>query len=411
MPSNRTFQSRDRQFRVFGRFKTTRCGNALRSHNRPQPDIFRAYTVAVILMPALAALEVQALAVGCRDVTTAGTTPRSVFGIDLLKADSRSRALVGNKELPLCIRPTVNLASQVFPLTQRPVPDIAEVLNGNRSCSIGDRVSNQLFRGSMEQRFCYGCLMATHASEKTPRAFGANRLDGHTFASNAGAAMVFHPAFKKECSVVSRVCSYQESLDPEVHTNNTALGLGFGNINLVGEDQIPLFTSTFELGILPPGFRDSRMIQDNRLPEYRDALPVLQEVAAEGQRQRGALVNSEVPLAGRLHRLVAGRHLPEEGAGKLGRQLKLLADDGVESTRQTIGVQLLRREDLFGYPASSRKIPDADRIQVRNVLNLDLDCANCFQYSQAFQIVLNMSTTKLTQTKDGLKAVVSTQLF
>jgi len=411
MPSDRTFQSRDRQIRVFRGLKTPRCGNALRSHNRPQPDILRAYTVAVILMSALAALEVQAFAVGCRDVTTPGAAPRSVSGVDLLKADSRSRAFVSNKELPLRIRPTVNLASQVLPLTQRPVPDIAEVFNGNRSCSIGDRVSNQLFRGSMEQRFRYGCLMATHASEKTPRAFGANGLDGRTFASDAGAAMVFHPAFEKECSVVNRVSRDHKPLDPEIDSDNTTFGLQFWNLNLVSENQIPLFSNTLELGVLPPILRDGRMIQDNGLPKYRDSLSVLQEVTAIGQRHRGALVNSEAPLAQRLHRLVAGRHLTEKGAGKLGRQIELIADSGVEGTRQPIGVQLLRLKYLFGYPTSSSQIPDADRIQVRSALNLDLDCADCFQYSLASQILLNMSITKFTQTKAVLKDGVSTQSF
>jgi hypothetical protein len=79
---------------------------------------------------------------------------------------------------------------------------------------------------------------------------------------------------------------------------------------------------------------------------------------------------------------------------------------------QSIGVQFLGLKDLSGYPAGSGKVLDADSIQMRSVFNFDLDRAGCFQYKQAFQKVLNMSNAKNNPTrKDGLKAVVSTQQF
>jgi hypothetical protein len=397
---------------AFGGFKTPRRRNALRSHNRPQPDILRAYAVGIILMAAFLTAEVQAFPVRCRDFTTSRTAPAGVFGIDLLKADPSSRALVGNKELPLCIWPAVNLASQVFPLAQRTVSDVAEVFNGNRSCAIGDRVSNQLFRRPVEHRHCYSSLVTAHASEKTTRGTSANRLNGRTFASDAGAAMVFHPAFEKECPVVSRVGGDQKPLDSEIHADNAAFGLGFWNLDFVSQAEEPLLPDTFDLGVFPSSFGNGGVPQNNRTTENSDSLLVLENVAAVGQWHSRTAVNSQVPFARRLHGLVAGRHLAEQRTGELGGNLKFLSDYGVEGTGQSIGVQLLGLKDLSGYPAGSGKVLDADSIQMRSVFNFNLDRAGCFQYKQAFQKVLNMSNAKNNPTrKDGLKAVVSTQQF
>ena len=232
----------------------------------------------------------------------------------------------------------------------------------------------------MEQGHRYGSLVAAHASQKTPRAFGANGLDGRAFASDAGTAMVFHPSLEKECSVVCRIGSDHEPLDAEVAADDTAFGLWFRNLNLVCEAQIPHLANSLDLGVFPPGFRDRWVLQHSGLAKDGDTLSVTEQIAPVCQWDGRSLVNAQRPATLRFLSLVAGRHLAEQRASKLGWDSELLTDNGVESAGKPIGVQLLRLECLLRYPASGSKVSDRHGIEMLGLSNLNLDCADCFQY-------------------------------
>lgn len=64
MPSNRTFQMRDRQFRVFAGFNAPRLRSVARYGGKPCPNIFRRGLVCITFIAALLTAEMQALPVG-----------------------------------------------------------------------------------------------------------------------------------------------------------------------------------------------------------------------------------------------------------------------------------------------------------------------------------------------------------
>lgn len=202
MPSNRTFQMRYLQFRVFTGFNAPRSRIAVRHNYRPQTDILRSAAVGIITVVALLAAEVQAFPVRRRDMTTPGTASAGVSGVDHLNSDARRSGLIRHKELSLCVGPAVDFGAEVFPLLERRVSYVAQVFQAERSCVVLDRVGCQFFTRSVEQGYRYGSLVAAHASEKTPRASSANGLNSRAFSADAGTAMVFHPSLEKECSAV-----------------------------------------------------------------------------------------------------------------------------------------------------------------------------------------------------------------
>ena len=369
-----------RSSNVFGGFKTPRAGSAVRTHHRPQTDILRSYAVGIVLVAALLTAEAQALPVRCRDESTLRASPRCVLWVDNLRFDTDRSGLVRNKELSLRVGPAVNLGTEFLPFTQRTVSCVRQVFQADRPCIVLDSVGHQLLGCSMEHRYRYGCLMPAHAPQETPRAFGTNGLDGRAFAADTGTAVVFHTSLEKECSAVRRVGSDHESLDSEVATDNGAFGFEIRNFDLVRETQIPHLTNAFNLGVLPPGFRDRGMLQRDGLSQNGYAFLVLQEIAPVGQGNRRTFVNTQRPAPQRLLCFVAGRHLSEQGARKLGREPELLTDNGVEGAGKAIGVQLLRREHLLGDPAGRSKVVGRDSVYVVGPSNLNLDCADCFQY-------------------------------
>ena len=114
---------RNAQFRVnidrpdaFGGFNTPRCGNAVRSHNRPQADIFRSYAVGVVLVVALLAAEAQPFAIGRRDVTTPGQPLDVFFGLTISVSMPTAAALYATKNCPCAYGQRWTLERSSFPL-------------------------------------------------------------------------------------------------------------------------------------------------------------------------------------------------------------------------------------------------------------------------------------------------------
>jgi hypothetical protein len=99
------------------------------------------------------------------------------------------------------------------------------------------------------------------------------------------------------------------------------------------------------------------------------------------QWHRWPFVDAQIPFTKSLQSFVTGGDLAKQGTSQLRRQTKLLAHGSVESTMQPVRVQFLGLKDLLGNPTSRSQVADDNRIHVRSVGQLNLDCADCFQYS------------------------------
>ena len=349
--------------------------------DRPCSNILRGVTVSIIFVAAFLATETQTFPIGCRDMAAGATTPACVFGINCLQFNSNSSSFIPDLKPGISVRPTVDFGSEVFPFAQRTVSDIRQVFNHDPSRADFNRVVDQCFRSDMQEMSRYGSLIPGEPLQESSGTSGANGLDSSASAPDASAAVIKHPAVEEKCFGVGRVGRDQHAFDAHVHPDNATLGFKCGNFNLMGKQQIPLVTNTLDLGIFPANFRYVRMLQSDGLAKNGDAFSVAEQVASVSQRHGWPLIDAQIPFAQGLQSFITGSHLAKQGAGQLRRQSELLADGRVKSAVQTIRVQFFGLKHLLGNPAGRRQVADGNRIHVRRVGQLYLDCADCFQYN------------------------------
>ena len=368
-----------RQFRAFWGLMAPRLSGDMRQGDRPRSNVLRGIAVGIITVSALLAVEVKSFAIGCRDMAAGIAATACVLGINQFRFDSDCRSLVTDLESGFSIRPSMYLGSEIFPIIERRVSNVAQVLKNDTTSTDFNRVTDQCFRCDMQEMSRYGSLMPTHSPKKATRGTSANGLNGCAGAPNASSTVIQHPALEEKCLGVGRVGGDQQAFDPSVHANDTAFGLEFRNLNLVTQAEIPDPSNSLHLGVLPSGFREARMGQCDASSKDGNASLGAPEVPPVSQRHHGRPVGAEPPLSESLQCLVAGRDLPEQGAGKLGRNPELLPDSPVEGFVQPIGVQLLRLEDLFRHPAGGGKILDHHGVQIFSLSNLTLQCPDSLQ--------------------------------
>ena len=370
-----------RRFRALRGFNAPRLVADLQRQDRPKANVFTRLTVGIILVAAFLTAEAQTFPIGCRDMAAGRTAPACVTRIDLFHADANSSGLVVQKEQGLSIRPAVDFGAEVFSLFERCISDIAQILHNDAPCARFNRVADQLLTCHMEQVHRYNSFITAHAPQQAASGTSANGLDSSAGAPDTGAAVIQHPAVEEKCFTIGRVGCHEHTLDAHIHANNAALGLEFRNLNFVCETQIPNLANALDLGIFPAGFGYARVLQSDGLAKNGDAFSVAEQVTAISQWHRWPFIDAQIPFAESLQSFVTGRHLAEQGAGQLRRQPEFLAHGCVESAVQPIRVQFFGLEHLLGNPTRRRQIADDNRIHVRRVGQLYLDCANSFQYS------------------------------
>lgn len=390
---------------AFGGFNTRRLRSVARYGDRPCANVFRRLKVAIVLVAALLAAEVQALPVRCRDVT-AGTAPTAcVTRTDRLQLNPDCRRLVFNFESHIGVRPSVDFGTEVFPLTQRTVSNVREFFHNNASCADFNSVADQCLGCDMQKMSRYGSLMPGHPSQESSGRLGANRLNSSAGAPNARTTVIQHPAVEEKCFGIGRVGGHQHALDAHIHTNDAAIGLRFGNLDFVSQAEKPLVSYTLDLRVFPRAFRQwARIGNSEKLTPKCDAFLGAVEVPLPHRRDNGTGKLSKPPALVRLGGLIGGADGFAEGAGKLGRQPHL-SEVGVVSFRQSVRVQFLGLEDYTGKPVCGFQPSSKQLIGFCAAGNLDLDYANCFHYIECYHQEKTMST-ELRR-----KGRVSTQKF
>jgi putative transposase len=323
----------------------------------------------------------------------AGATPTAcVARANRLQFYADSRSLIGDLESHIGIWPAVDFGTEVFPLTQRTVSDIAEFFYNDAPCSNLNRVADQCLTCRVEQVRGYGSLMPGHPSQEPPGTSGANRLDSGAGAPDARTTVIQHPAVEEKWFGVHRVRGDQHPFDAEIAANDTTFGLRIGNLNFMREAQIPRLADTFDLGIFPCAFWQLTRIADSQeFTPKCDAFIGAVEVPLPHRRDDGTGKLRKPPTLVRLGGLVGSADGFAEGAGKLGRQSHF-SEIGIVGFCQPIRVQFLsfegnRRKPVCGFQPNSKQA-----VSFCAAGNLELDCADCFHYIEDYYQEKTMST-------------------
>lgn len=390
---------RNAQFRVnidrpvaFRGFKTPRPCRVTRDRDRPRADILTRVSVCIILVTTLLATEVQAISVGRRDVSTLRASPRCVARADDLCFNPDSRRLVCDFESHIGVWPSVNFGTEVFPFAQRTVSNVLQVLYHDLSRSDLNRVADQLFTRAVKQRGGYGSLVPGHPAKQASGRLGANRLDSRTGAADTRATVIQFTTVVEKWFGVCGVGGDKHSLHAHVHTDNAALCLGFGNLDLVGKDQIPLLTDAFEFGVFPTAiWKRTRIFNSQKFAPKRDTFIGAVEISFPNNRQHIAGELCQSPTVVGLCRFVGSADGLAEGTGKLRRQTHL-PEVGVVDFCQPIRVQLLGLEGNAGKPVRRFEPNSKQSVSLGAAGNLELDCANYFHYIEGYYQEKTMST-------------------
>ena len=377
---------------AFRGFKAPRLRSVARNGDRPRPNVFRGLTVCIVLVAALLTAELQAFPVRCRDMA-AGTTPAAcVTRTDCFHFDTDSRSFVGDFESHIGIRPAMDFETQVFPLTQRTVSDIAEFFDHDAPCSDLNRVADQCLTCRVEQVRGYGSLMPGHPFQEPPGTSGANRLDSGAGAPDTRTTVIQHPAVEEKGFRISRVGGNQHPLDTHIHPYDAAFGLWVWNLNFVSQVEEPLFPDAFDLGVFPCAFRQwTRITDSQKFAPKGDAFLGAVEVPLPHRREDSAGKLRKHPTLVCLGGLVGGADGFAEGAGKLGRQPHF-PEIGIVGFCQPIRVQFLSFESKGRKPVGGFQPSRKEPVSLFAAGKFNLDCADCFHYIADYHQEKTMST-------------------
>ena len=324
---------------------------------------------------------------------TAGTTPTAcVAGADRFQFNADSSSLVCNLESHIGVWPSVNFGSEVFPFLEQTVSNIAQVFYHDLPRFDFNGVANQCLTCLVEQVRGYGSLVPGHPSQEPPGIFGANRLDSRTSASDARTTVIqFTPVVEKWFGGC-RVGSDKHSLYSHINSDNTALGPRLWNLNLTGEDQIPLLAHTFELGILPTSIGHGTRVGNgkNLSPKCNSFIGAV-EIPLPDNRHHGASELGQAPSLVSLGRLVGSTHSLAQRTSQLRRKAHL-TEVGVVGFCESVRVQLLSFEGNFRQPVRGLQPNDEESISFCAAGNFELDCADCFHYIEYYRKEKTMST-------------------
>lgn len=338
------------RFRAFGELNVPRLRRVMLDGDRPEANVLARMSVCILLVAALSTMEVQAFSIRCRDIT-AGTTPTAcIFWADNFRFDSNSRSLVLDFEPSISIGPAMDFRAEVFPFSQRTVSYVRQVLKDYFTCIIGDRILNQGFGSTVQEHVGYGSLVPGHPLQEPSGTSGANRLNRTAGTSDAATTVIEPSALEEERLRVGRVCCDHHPFDAHINANYAALLFEFRNLNLVTENQEPLFPCTLEFGILPATIRQwSGVFDGEKFTPKSEALLCPVEVPLPNYRKHSLLEHRQFPSLVGLGRFVGGTHSLAERAGQLRRKAHP-SEPSVVGLSQSVRVQFFGLEGNSGKP-------------------------------------------------------------
>ena len=368
------------RFRAFGELNVPRLRRVMLDGDRPETNVLARLPVCILLVAALSTIETQAFPVGCRDVAT-GTTPTACISwADNFRFDSNSRSLVLYFEPSISVGPAMDFRAEVFPFSQRTISYVRQVLKDYFTCIIGDRILNQGFGSTVQEHVGYGRLVPGHPLQEPSGTSGANRLNRTAGTSDAAATVIEPSSLEEERLRVGRVCCDQHPFDAHINANYAALLFEFRNLNLVAENQEPLFPCTFEFGILPATVRQrSGVFDGEKFTPKSDALLCSVEVSLPNNRQYSLLEHSPFPSLVGLGRFVGGTHGLAERAGQLRRKAHP-SEPSVVGLSQSVRVQFFGLEGNSGKPVNGFEPTDKKGVSLFASGYFQLDCSYCFHY-------------------------------
>jgi hypothetical protein len=321
---------------------------------QPRCNVDCTITVCIILPIAGFASKFQAIPIGCLCMTTLWTSLARIGRTHEIHANTFRNSLVANEKLAHSKRPAMISGSLFVMSWLFAVANASEVFHHDSLCTNRLGKSNQSLTCDVEHLMRYGFFSSTQTLQATMSRASAN-------AGYFGSGLTDTKTTMVKCSTLDiqgfvRFWFYgcQQVLLSTVNTNNSPLGFHLWNVDVDGENKIPLPIEQFELAVTPltNGNATAFVFGDGTPDGHSVASDV--EVSLPADRHVELLVDSEVPLLIGLHCPVGGNDVSEETASDLAWELELLTDASVELSRKRGRRRWFASvKDNFGQPVGS----------------------------------------------------------
>lgn len=294
-------------------------------------------------------------------MSTLRTTSACIGGTNKVHANTFRSSLVFNEELTHRKRPAMVSRLLLMMDSLLAVANASEVFHHNRPCSDRLGKSNQLLRSNVKHLMRYGFFSSTQPFQKATSGASANAGYFGSGLTNTKSAMVKRSTTDIQGFVRFRFYGSQQVLLPTVNSNDGSFGFSLWNVDVDSEDEIPLLTDEFQLGVAPLTNGDVTVfVIGNSSPDGKFVASNV-EVSLPADRHVELLVDGEVPLFVGLHRPVGGNDVSKEATSNLRGQLELLTNGSVELSRQGGRRRWFASvENDFGQPVGSIAVCNGD---------------------------------------------------
>ena len=379
-----------RQFRAFRAFTSPRGYKVMPRHHRSVANINTSNSVCISSVSTAKASKYQRVSVSLIHMPATRTASTGILGTNQFESNSFGCGFVLHKELSHRIRPTMDTTSHFLTFGNTGFTDVSQIFHDDSLSALLFRPRHKPLRGTVQKMFGYGCFVPAQTLQESARGTSANRLDLGFGFSDATTTGIEFPAMESESFTVLGIGSSENSLDATIDSNNTTIGLWFGDVDFVAQQQIPNRTNPFKFGVLPSFHWWNSIVSHGNgfTPEAKPFRFGKGEVSLPNHRYNFSLKDSLSPAILGFLGLKRSGNMAKSSASQLRWQVKLFAKFCV------MFFVKINRIDIFGFKnnlgdfITSIEEVFAELIKNLRFSDFNFDCSSAFQDILLYNISL-----------------------
>ena len=369
------------RFRAFGGFTTPRGIQDLPKHHRSIANVTTRNSVRISAITTSETPKFKTVSVPFIHIPAARTTSTGVSRINQLEVNALGSGFVFDKELSLSVRPAIDPTTQVLSLANTGGANIRQFFHDDSSASDAFSPRYKPLRGTMQQVFSHGSLVAAQSLKKPMGGTGAYRLHLGSGLSDVLTAGIQLPTMEEKCLGVFTTGCGEQTLNSRINPDNTTFGFDVGNLNFVSQNQVPISVATLESRSFPSGVIGNRRMfeSDGFAPKSNSLFGHCKVSFPNHWVGRAFELNFSPKPFGFIGSMGSGNGT-KSTQSELGRKSKVSTNDFVILSRQGAVVKFLGFKNDWTNPIASRKKFGAVlRDGNCRIADLDFGCADCFQ--------------------------------
>jgi len=224
----------------------------------------------------------------------------------------------------------MNLRAMLLAALHRAALDALQILHHNLTCIHGFSKGHQSLRGDVEEVPCYGSLSIPQPLQKAAGRAGANTSNSSFNLADTCPVMVECTSSDIQCFVRFWLNGHKEILNSRIYANYCSSSFKLWDIDLNGQDNIPLLTNEFEFGVTPSAAGNWATFEISLYSPNRQTILGKVEITFPADGRSDFLKNSQSPSPCRFGGSIKTNNVSEQRTGNLTRELEFCSDCSIE---------------------------------------------------------------------------------